>query len=86
MANDVPMSELLKQNFPKDFCELDYPDLSGIQKKGRLPPPRPTKSSRLFEDACKTSTEEFVQMEKAHETFKLRKFRNIEAKVSTTRQ
>jgi len=77
-ANDVPMAELLRCS-ALDFEETDYPDRSHMQKKGRLPPAKSTKASRLKEII--SPSEEEIAAKRAKENFKLKKFMKVESKV-----
>jgi len=91
VANDVPMTELLRHNVNgskhptthKEEEEMDYPDRSHMKKKGRLPPAKSTKSSRLLlEYVTPLSKEEMTEL-KAKEEFKMQQFAKVESKVRT---
>lgn len=78
LANDVPIKQLL-QSIGVNFEETDYPDRSNMQKKGRLPPAKSTKASRLLEASIKPQPIE--QERKAIDEFKMSKFLKVESKV-----
>ena len=82
VANDVPMKELLRCCAPAEFEEKDYPDRSNMQKKGRIPPAKSTKASRLLETSItpRHSSEELAAA-KAKENFKMKKFIQVNSKV-----
>ena len=54
LKNDLPFKELLKSG--GDFQEKDYPNLSKRQKRGRIPPSKVTRASRLLEASIKTAS------------------------------
>jgi len=83
LANDVPMKELLKSAH-SDFEEKDYPNLSKRQKKGRLPPSKLTRSSRLLEASNKTVAKDLSKLPK--DAFKMKKFLKVESKVKAMLQ
>jgi len=56
-------------------AEADYPDLSGITQKGKLPPPRGTKASSGHDMRHRT------QGATEKPAFKMNRFQNIPAKV-----
>ena len=87
-ANDATMTELLRctgGNTQNDQ-EMDYPDRSRMQKKGRLPPAKSTKSSRLLQEFTKPMSKECVAYIKAKEEFKMKKFMNVKSKVKSIRK
>lgn len=73
VKNDVPIKDLLS-SASEDFKEADYPDLSNLQKKGRLPPAKSTKASRLLEASLNAPV-------KGKPEFKMSKFLKVESKV-----
>ena len=79
VANDVPMTELLR--CAPDFEETDYPDRSHMKKKGRLPPAKSTKASRLLEAFITPPSKQEVEAKKAKAEFKIGKFLKVESKV-----
>lgn len=54
--------------------ETEYPDLSGISRKGKLPPPRGTKASAGHDVRQKVAAKEKTP-------FKMKRFQNVQAKV-----
>lgn len=74
--NDVPIKALLKC---PDFEEKDYPDLSNRLRKGRLPPSKKTKASKLFEQSIKQGKRDLSKHPK--EAFKMKKFLKVDSKV-----
>lgn len=74
--NDATMKELFHLFlYNEGEEERDYPDRSGMQKKGRLPPAKSTKSSRLLE-------EKNLFREIKREQFKMKKFvKNARPKI-----
>lgn len=87
IANDVPIQELLKC-VHGDSEESDYPDRSHMQKKGRLPPAKSTKSSRLLEasihDSYSSSALEKAKMSK--DCFKMKRFLKVDSTVKAMLQ
>eukprot|EP00816_Leptocylindrus_hargravesii_P001513 CAMPEP_0196820328 /NCGR_PEP_ID=MMETSP1362-20130617/74762_1 /TAXON_ID=163516 /ORGANISM="Leptocylindrus danicus, Strain CCMP1856" /LENGTH=208 /DNA_ID=CAMNT_0042199169 /DNA_START=207 /DNA_END=836 /DNA_ORIENTATION=+ len=77
IANDVPIDELLKGNPENNGEETEY--ISSVKKKGRLPPARPTKSSRLLR-SMKSPCDDHQK-----EMFKMKKFLKVPAKVGSSR-
>jgi hypothetical protein len=73
VENDVPIDELIKSQV---VAENDYPDLSQRQKKGRLPPSKMTKASRLLEASIKSGSQKQIK-----KPFKMKKFLKVESKV-----
>ena len=75
---DMPMTQLLKESSP--ICaldETDYPDVTKMKKKGRLPPAKQTKSSQLLKDAVTQASQQGAKTE-----WKMKRFVNgIESKV-----
>ncbi|GMH60337.1 hypothetical protein TrRE_jg12004 [Triparma retinervis] len=69
--NEIPMS--LVMSAPDDGPERDYPVFSQ-HAKGKMPPPRPTKSSQLY--AQKNEV-----VENPVDSFKMKKFKNVKSKV-----
>jgi len=82
VENDVPIHELLKS---QHVMENDYPDLSQRQKKGRLPPSRLTKASRLLEDSIKKGCSK-EHGEHGKKPFKMKRFLKVESKVKAILQ
>jgi len=82
LENDVHIKELLKS---QDFVEHDYPDLSQRQRKGRLPPSRLTKASRLLNDSIKKGSSK-EQGEHGKKPFKMKRFLKVESKVKAILQ
>lgn len=74
--NDVPIKALLKC---PDFEESDYPDLSNRLRKGRLPPSKKTKASKLFEQSIRQGKIDLSKHPK--EAFKMKKFLKVDSKV-----
>lgn len=75
---DMPMTQLLKESSPLcAFDETDYPDVTKMKKKGRLPPAKQTKSSQLLKDAVIQASQQGAKAE-----WKMKRFVNgIESKV-----
>jgi hypothetical protein len=75
---DMQMTQLLRESSP--ICaldETDYPDVTKMKKKGRLPPAKQTKSSQLLKDAVIQSSQQGARAE-----WKMKRFVNgIESKV-----
>lgn len=69
--NEIPMA--LVMSAPDDGPERDYPVYSQ-HAKGKLPLPRPTKSSRLYAQKNEVVTNPV-------DSFKMKKFANVKAKV-----
>ena len=78
VENDVPIQDLIKSQV---VAENDYPDLSQQQKKGRLPPSKMTKASRLLEASIKSGSQE-----QRKEPFKMKRFLKVESKVKAMLQ
>lgn len=78
--NKVSMTELLRCIPAELEEESDYPDLSGKKRKGRLPPAKSTKSSRLVQQCREPNP-----AQKSVDEFKLKKFTRIESKVKAYR-
>jgi len=77
-----PVGDILRGGFTSYHNEDgDYPDLSGLVKKGALPLPRPTKSALLLAETRRVQAELEQQPEK--ELFKLAKFKNVESRTSS---
>ena len=85
-ANDATMTELLRSSHTPHSEETDYPDLSGMQLKGRLPPAKSTKSSRLLQESTKPLSDESMANAKAKEEFKIKRFLKVESKVNSRRE
>lgn len=81
VENDVSIKDLLKSDY---FEERDYPNLSQRQKKGRLPPSRLTKASKLLEASIKSRSQSNEMHH--HEMFKMKKFLRVESKVKAMMQ
>ena len=69
--NEIPMS--LVMSAPDDGPERDYPVYSQ-HAKGKLPLPRPTKSSKLY-------ARKKEETKNPLDDFKMKKFRNVKSKV-----
>mmetsp|Transcript_27524 Transcript_27524/g.55401 ORF Transcript_27524/g.55401 Transcript_27524/m.55401 type:complete len:240 (-) Transcript_27524:228-947(-) len=81
----VSMTELLRC-IPSELDEeMDYPDLSGMKRKGRLPQAKSTKASRVLVTCREERPEEEVRAAKAVEEFKMKKFLNVPSKVDCRR-
>ena len=83
--NDVSMTVLLKCIPAELKEETDYPDLSGKKRKGRLPPAKSTKSSRLVQYCRESPTGEEVARKVSVDEFKMKKFLRVKGKVQTYR-
>ncbi|KAL7462548.1 hypothetical protein ACHAXS_002932 [Conticribra weissflogii] len=81
----VSMTELLRCIPSEMDEETDYPDLSGMTRKGRLPPAKSTKASRMLVTCREERPEEEVRAVKAVEEFKMKKFLNVPSKVECRR-
>ena len=79
--NKVSMTELLRCIASELEEETDYPDLSGKKRKGRLPPAKSTKSSRLVRRCREPPPVAEVAAHKSVEGFKMKKFLNVPSKV-----
>lgn len=81
VENDVSIKDLLKSDHVE---EKDYPNLSQRQKKGRLPPSRFTKASKLLEESIKARS----QNKEIHQNdmFKMKKFLKVQSKVKAMLQ
>jgi len=75
--NTIPMGLIMSA--PDDGEERTYPDVSGVIKKGKLPMPRPTKSSKMASDSAKGKLAKDTAEVKPD--FKMRRFRNVKSKV-----
>mmetsp|Transcript_8008 Transcript_8008/g.10560 ORF Transcript_8008/g.10560 Transcript_8008/m.10560 type:complete len:227 (+) Transcript_8008:226-906(+) len=71
--------------------EQDYPDTSGMKKKGALPKPKSTIASRTLQEAGrrKMVTDQTNQSKEVFpavgdEAFKMKKFKNVEARIGQT--
>ena len=84
--NDATMTELLRCSHTINCEETDYPDLSGMQKTGRLPPAKSTKSSRLLQESTRPLSKECVANFRAKEEFKMKRFLNVQSKVKSLRK
>lgn len=84
--NDATMTELLRCTHTINCEETDYPDLSGMQKTGRLPPAKSTKSSRLLQESTRPLSKESVANAKAKEEFKMKRFLKVESRVKSIRK
>eukprot|EP00586_Coscinodiscus_wailesii_P015493 CAMPEP_0172490302 /NCGR_PEP_ID=MMETSP1066-20121228/20666_1 /TAXON_ID=671091 /ORGANISM="Coscinodiscus wailesii, Strain CCMP2513" /LENGTH=204 /DNA_ID=CAMNT_0013258699 /DNA_START=207 /DNA_END=821 /DNA_ORIENTATION=+ len=83
VANDVPMTQLLRRT--RNDEEVDYPDQSHMKKKGRLPPAKSTKASRLRQELIEPVSEVEAAVAKAKAEFKMSKFLKVESKVKALR-
>lgn len=83
--NDVSMTILLRCIPAELKEETDYPDLSGKKRKGRLPPAKSTKSSRLVQQCRESPSGEEVARKVCVDEFKMKKFLNVKSKVQTYR-
>lgn len=91
LKNDLPFKELLQSGISGDMQESDYPNLSKRQKRGRIPPSKVTRASRLLEASIKTGLGDGIQREgsghgvlgsiKKDDAFKMKKFLKVESKV-----
>ncbi len=81
----VSMTDLLRCIPSEMDEETDYPDLSGMTRKGRLPPAKSTKASRMLVTCREERPEEEVRAVKAVEEFKMKKFLNVPSKVECRR-
>ncbi|GMI50901.1 hypothetical protein ScalyP_jg3952 [Parmales sp. scaly parma] len=77
--NTIPMGLIMSA--PDDGEERTYPDVSGVIKKGKLPMPRPTKSSKLASGAA----QKILNTVEAVPEFKMARFKNVKAKVQMGR-
>ena len=84
--NNVSMTKLLQLgNNENGLDERDYPDLSGKQVKGRLPPAKATKASLIVAKCREPLNEDAMKQKRAVEEFKLKKFMNVKPRVNTRR-
>jgi len=83
--NDVSMTALLRCMPAELKEETDYPDLSGKKRKGRLPPAKSTKSSRLVHQCRESPSGEEMARKVSVDEFKMKKFLNVKSKVQTYR-
>ncbi|KAL7482110.1 hypothetical protein ACHAW6_007808 [Cyclotella cf. meneghiniana] len=83
--NDVPMRVLLRSMSSELKEESDYPDLSGKKRKGRLPPAKSTKSSRLVQQCREPPSGGEVAARMSVDEFKMKKFLNVKSKVRAYR-
>ena len=83
-ATDMPMTQLLKASSQMCALETDYPDLSHMKKKGRLPPAKQTKASQLLKDAViGSSSKSKEEKGKFKAEWKMKRFvKGIESKVA----
>ena len=83
--NHVSMT-LLSRCIPAELKEeVDYPDLSGKKRKGRLPPAKSTKSSRLVQQCREAPSGDEVAKRASVEEFKMKRFLSVESKVKVYR-
>jgi len=64
--------------------EADYPDVSGMKKKGALPKPKATKASRTLLEAGKKKIESTPPDGPSQDLFKMKKFLNVQAQIGQT--
>mmetsp|Transcript_24047 Transcript_24047/g.33206 ORF Transcript_24047/g.33206 Transcript_24047/m.33206 type:complete len:224 (+) Transcript_24047:88-759(+) len=70
--------------------ETDYPDLTGMKKKGALPKPKPTQASRALQEAGRRKVESRAVIDAPPATgaasadFKLSKFKNVPPRIGQT--
>lgn len=77
-----PVGDVLRGGFTNYANEDgDYPDMTGLVKKGALPLPRPTKSATLLAETRRAQTELDAQPQKA--LFKMKMFQNVESKTKS---
>lgn len=79
--NKVSMTELLRCIPTELDDEMDYPDLGGKKRHGRLPPAKPTKSSLIVAQCREPPSEEEMAKRKSVDEFKMKKFRNVQPRV-----
>jgi hypothetical protein len=78
---------LLSRCIPAELKEeVDYPDLSGKKRKGRLPPAKSTKSSRLVQQCREAPSGDEVANRASVEEFKMKRFLSVESKVKVYRE
>lgn len=83
--NDVSMTVLLRCIPAELKEETDYPDLSGKKRKGRLPPAKSTKSSRLVQQCREPPSGEEAARKVSIDEFKMKKFLKVKSKVQNYR-
>ena len=79
--NDASMTVLLRCIPAELKEEVDYPDLSGKKRKGRLPSAKSTKSSRLVQQCREAPSGDEVAKRVSVEEFKMKRFFSVESKV-----
>mmetsp|Transcript_18395 Transcript_18395/g.38489 ORF Transcript_18395/g.38489 Transcript_18395/m.38489 type:complete len:252 (+) Transcript_18395:276-1031(+) len=79
--NKVSMTELLRCVPTELDDEMDYPNLSGKKRKGRLPPAKATKSSLIVAQCREPPSAEDMAKRKSVEEFKMSKFKNVRPRV-----
>jgi len=79
--NKVSMTELLRCIPSELDDEMDYPDLGGKKRNGRLPPAKATKSSLIVAKCREPLSEEEMAKRKSVDEFKMKKFRNVQPRV-----
>lgn len=79
--NKASITELLRCSTTELGDETDYPDLSGKQRKGRLPPGKATKSSLIIAKCRQPLNEEELAQKKSIEEFKMKKFKNVQPRI-----
>ncbi|KAL3783624.1 hypothetical protein HJC23_004990 [Cyclotella cryptica] len=84
--DDVSMTVLLRSISSELKGEIDYPDLSGKKRKGRLPPAKSTKSSRLVQQCREPSSSDEVAARLSVDEFKMKRFLNVKSKVRAYRE
>lgn len=83
--NDVSMTVLLRCIPAELKEETDYPDLSNKKRKGRLPPAKNTKSSRLVQQCREPPSGEEAARKVRVDEFKMKKFLKVKSKVKNYR-
>jgi hypothetical protein len=80
--NEIPMKLIMSA---PDDTERDYPDFSGVTKRGKMPSPKGTKSSYLSARSNKEAADrravEEREVSKAAPEFKMKRFKNISSKI-----
>ena len=79
--NKASITELLRCTTTELGDETDYPDLSGKQRKGRLPPAKATKSSLIVAKCRQPLSEKELAQKKSIEEFKMKKFKNVQPRI-----
>ena len=74
------MSDIFSLNKYKDTGDQRYVDISGKKVKGKLPLPRPTRSSTMLEAKLKEKRKEASEKGKRG-TWKMKRFQGIKAKT-----